>query len=160
MYQLFCISCDYEMPLLLGGGMNYPLEVTCENQAECGEDFENFFCEHPGGKIVLNENKLMRCVECGEFEVIGEGTMHFDYKKIPFKKRCNHCGGEFEHILSEKDCREAMEPPYGIKIIGMIKIILNMAGIISLANSKRLNGKMICPKCQGKLIVRWSGMWD
>ena len=158
MYTLSCKKCDYKLDLMLGGGMFYPIEVTRENQYEYDEDFTEFFNEHPDGKVVLNENYLARCLECGEYEVVGDWTMHFAEEKIPFQNKCTHCGNELEIILGEDDIQSWCDSSF--KIVAFIKFFIFMGGFLSLNSVKKTKIQTTCPKCHGKLVIKWTGMWD
>lgn len=158
MYKLSCKKCDYNLDLLLGGGMDYPIEATIENPYGYGEDFTQFFNEHPDGKVVLNEDYLARCTGCGEYMLVGDWTMYYAEEKIPFPKKCKHCGSELEIILGEDDIKSWRRSSFGI--IAFVKFLILMCDSVSLNRVKRTKIQTTCPKCNGKLVIKWTGMWD
>ena len=132
-----CNKCGYELNAWTGVGYIYPTvcKETTEQakKGELGEELKKFFEEHPDGKINC-EKVLVRCEDCGEYDVVMNLSMYIPkegkapndaiwdldgYKKLAsYKHTCTACGGKMKTVkeneegfydLTCPECGEALE---------------------------------------------------
>ena len=123
-YQFQCKRGKFKLQVDLGVGIMFPIVyenvMDSARRGELGEDVQKFLLEHPNG-VLDAANVLVKCVDCGQYEIVPDLTMYLpkddsheekspfgwllrEYYKVfaEYRHKCKHCGGDVE-IFKEED---------------------------------------------------------